>query len=81
MTVVVLFPVLLAGMRAAPNSDPAYRARFDFPFIICARENKKQAILNAFPRRLQNPREAEIATALAEIYKIARLRLSDAITE
>ena len=58
-----------------------YRERFGFPFIICARENRKDAILAAFPRRLQNDRQTEITTALAEIYKIARLRLLGAITE
>src|SRR5438477_7623848 len=33
-----------------------YRERFGFPFVICARQNKKQAILDAFPIRLQNSR-------------------------
>jgi OHCU decarboxylase len=58
-----------------------YRERFGFPFIICARENKKDAILAAFPVRLKNDVGQEIDTALAEIYKIARLRLIDAIAE
>jgi len=58
-----------------------YRDRFGFPFVICARENRKEAILAAFPRRLQNDRDTEIATALQEIYKIAKLRLIDAISE
>ena len=57
----------------------AYQARFGFPFVICARLNKKDAILAAFPIRLQNTRETERAIALAEIYKIARLRLADLI--
>ena len=56
-----------------------YKARFGFPFVICARLNKKDAILAAFPIRLQNTAEEERATALAEIYKIARLRLADLI--
>ena len=56
-----------------------YQARFGFPFVICARLNKKGAILAAFPIRLQNPAETERETALAEIYKIARLRLTDLI--
>ena len=56
-----------------------YKTRFGFPFIICARLNKKDAILAAFPVRLQNTAEAERETALAEIYKIARLRLADLI--
>lgn len=61
--------------------NAAYREKFGFPFIICARENKKQAILDAFPRRLKQARNPEIMTALLEIEKIARLRLQDAITE
>ena len=56
-----------------------YKARFGFPFVICARLNKKDAILAAFPVRLQNSAETERDTALAEIYKIARLRLADLI--
>ncbi|MCP6756244.1 2-oxo-4-hydroxy-4-carboxy-5-ureidoimidazoline decarboxylase, partial [Klebsiella pneumoniae] len=54
------------------NAD--YRSKFGFPFVICARENKKEAILAAFSVRLKNTREQEIDTALTEIAKIARLR-------
>jgi len=61
--------------------NAAYRTKFDFPFVICARENKKEAILAAFPVRLRNSAEQELATALAEINKIARLRLWDAVQE
>ena len=61
------------------HSNRAYQARFGFPFVICARLNKKAAILAAFPIRLQNTAAAERATALAEIYKIAHLRLTDLI--
>jgi len=56
-----------------------YRARFGFPFVSCARLNTKDAILAAFPTRLQNSADEERATALGEIYKIARLRLADLI--
>ncbi|NNJ11046.1 2-oxo-4-hydroxy-4-carboxy-5-ureidoimidazoline decarboxylase [Chloroflexales bacterium ZM16-3] len=59
--------------------NSTYRERFGFPFVICARENKKAAILAAFPIRIANTREAEIAVALAEIAKIALLRLQDAV--
>jgi OHCU decarboxylase len=68
-----------AEIAAFERHNAAYRERFGFPFVICARENRKETILAAFPGRLQNSREQEIATALAEIDKIARLRLSDAI--
>jgi 2-oxo-4-hydroxy-4-carboxy-5-ureidoimidazoline decarboxylase len=60
------------------NDD--YRARFSFPFVICARENTKGSILSELERRAQNDRAAEVATALREIAKIARLRLADAVT-
>jgi 2-oxo-4-hydroxy-4-carboxy-5-ureidoimidazoline decarboxylase len=56
-----------------------YRERFGFPFVICARLNKKEAILRTFPERLEHSREKEIATALEEIYKIAELRLRDLV--
>jgi OHCU decarboxylase len=57
----------------------AYRERFGFPFVICARENKKASILAAFPLRLRNTRDEEIIVALAEIAKIAWLRLQDCV--
>ncbi|MEA2709368.1 MAG: 2-oxo-4-hydroxy-4-carboxy-5-ureidoimidazoline decarboxylase [Phycisphaerales bacterium] len=61
--------------------NEAYREQFGFPFVICARENKKDAILAAFPRRLQNSRAREIEIAIDEICKIAHLRLADAVSE
>jgi 2-oxo-4-hydroxy-4-carboxy-5-ureidoimidazoline decarboxylase len=63
------------------NQNAAYRARFGFPFIICARQSKKEAIIAGFAQRLQNSREQEIETALEEIFKIAHLRLRDLIVE
>ena len=62
------------------TNNAAYKERFGFPFIICARLNRKEAILNGFKVRLQNSREQEIRTALAEIGKIARLRLADIVS-
>jgi OHCU decarboxylase len=57
----------------------AYRERFAFPFVICAREHDTASILAALRTRGANDRATEVATALAEIAKIARLRLLDAI--
>jgi len=61
------------------QNNAAYQAKFGFPFVICARLNKKEAILNGFRVRLQNAREQEIQAALAEIFKIAELRLRDLV--
>ncbi|HTW84049.1 MAG TPA: 2-oxo-4-hydroxy-4-carboxy-5-ureidoimidazoline decarboxylase [Candidatus Sulfotelmatobacter sp.] len=60
-------------------ANAAYRARFGFPFVICAREHDADGILSAMERRATNDRATEIATALAEIAKIAQLRLEDAV--
>ncbi|HEY1110878.1 MAG TPA: 2-oxo-4-hydroxy-4-carboxy-5-ureidoimidazoline decarboxylase [Opitutaceae bacterium] len=56
-----------------------YGQRFEFPFIICARLNAKSAILGAMQSRIAHDAETEFATALAEIEKIARLRLTDVV--
>ncbi len=65
---------------AFQKSNAAYCEKFGFPFVICARLNKKEAILAGFGIRLNNTREDEIQTALGEIYKIAQLRLRDLIS-
>jgi 2-oxo-4-hydroxy-4-carboxy-5-ureidoimidazoline decarboxylase len=62
------------------KQNAAYKNKFGFPFVICARLNKKEAILAGFERRLKNSREQEILTALEEIFKIAELRLRDLIS-
>jgi 2-oxo-4-hydroxy-4-carboxy-5-ureidoimidazoline decarboxylase len=59
--------------------NEGYRKKFGFPFVICARLNKKEAILEAFQVRLQNSREKEVEIALGEIFKIAELRLKDLV--
>jgi OHCU decarboxylase len=62
------------------KQNAAYKNKFGFPFVICARLNKKAAILAGFEQRLNHSREQEIKTALEEIFKIAELRLKDLIT-
>jgi OHCU decarboxylase len=68
-------------VAAFQNHNRAYREKFGFPFVICARLNKRDAILRGFETRLRNERAQEIKTALAEIGKIARLRLQDLLAE
>lgn len=58
-----------------------YRDRFGFPFVICARENRKASIIAGFHNRLRNERAAEIETAIAEIEKIAWYRLIDSVRD
>jgi 2-oxo-4-hydroxy-4-carboxy-5-ureidoimidazoline decarboxylase len=68
-----------AEMAEFQRLNDTYRARFGFPFIICARLNAKDAIVSAMRARVENPPAAEHAAALAEIEKIAWLRLTDSL--
>jgi OHCU decarboxylase len=67
-------------IAAFSRYNQAYKEKFGFPFVICARENKKDSILAGFERRLGNTREQEISAALDEIAKIGKLRLLDAVS-
>ena len=69
-----------AEIELLQKHNAAYRETFGFPFVICARLNRKEAILNGFKVRLQNSRAQEIQSALAEIFKIAELRLHDLVS-
>jgi 2-oxo-4-hydroxy-4-carboxy-5-ureidoimidazoline decarboxylase len=57
--------------------NAAYRERFAFPFLICVRLTDKAGIFAAMTERLTHDRDDEIATAIAEIGKIVKLRLED----
>ena len=60
--------------------NDTYRTTFAIPFIVCVRRHTKDSILREFERRIKNPREAEYATALGEIVRIAALRLGEQVT-
>lgn len=74
-----------AGLDALTDDERAefeklnteYVARHGFPFIIAVRDNTKASILHAFRTRLGNDRETELATACAQVERIAQLRLKD----
>jgi OHCU decarboxylase len=59
------------------RTNAAYRERFGFPLVVCAREHTKDSILRTAAERLDHTPEQEIDVALGEIAKIARLRLKD----
>jgi 2-oxo-4-hydroxy-4-carboxy-5-ureidoimidazoline decarboxylase len=61
--------------------NTAYRERFGFPFIICARLNERNAILRAMEQRIARAPADEYVAALAEIEKIAWLRLNDLLKQ
>ena len=55
--------------------NEAYKAKFGFPFIMAVRGRSKDAILEAFQRRLDHDADAELAGAIEAIETIARLRI------
>ena len=57
-----------------------YRERFGFPFIIAVRRHDAESILAAFERRLHQPVDEEIETALSEVADITRFRLAALVT-
>ena len=57
----------------------AYRAKFGFPYIVCVRRQTKDSILRDFERRLPNDAKTEMQTSIAEIFRIAALRLDQLV--
>lgn len=53
----------------------AYQDKFGFPFIIAVRGHGRSEIIAAMQRRLEHGAEAEFSEALAQIARIATLRL------
>lgn len=56
--------------------NQAYQDKFGFPFIVAVKEHTKESILENFKCRLNNNQEQEKQEAIAEISKIAWLRLA-----
>lgn len=52
-----------------------YVARFGFPFIVAVRGLDRAGILARFRERVANSHDAEFREALAQVHRIARLRL------
>lgn len=52
-----------------------YRERFGFPFVIAVRGLDRRQVIAALARRVTQARDVEFREALAQIGRIARLRL------
>jgi 2-oxo-4-hydroxy-4-carboxy-5-ureidoimidazoline decarboxylase len=68
-----------AEYEAFERANTAYRTKFGFPYIVCVRRHTRDSILRDFARRLPNDATAEIRTSIAEICRIAALRLDQSI--
>jgi OHCU decarboxylase len=63
--------------RRFTELNEAYKRKFQFPFIMAVKGKSRAEILEAFERRIHHDEAAEFRTALAEVHKIALLRLRD----
>jgi 2-oxo-4-hydroxy-4-carboxy-5-ureidoimidazoline decarboxylase len=65
--------------EAFERVNNAYRQKFGFPYIVCVRRQTKDSILRDFERRLANDASTEMQASLAEICRIAALRLDQQV--
>ena len=59
--------------------NDAYKARFQFPFILAVHGYHRSEILETFEARLTDDAETEFRTALDQVHRIARLRLGEIV--
>lgn len=57
----------------------AYRERFGFPFVIAVRGRTPAEIVAVLDERLGHERDVELATALDQVARIARLRVGQLV--
>src|ERR1700692_379505 len=69
-----------AEYEAFKRVNNAYRAKFEFPYIVCVRRHTKDSILRDFERRLPNEAQTETRKSIEEICRIAALRLDQLVT-
>ena len=78
-----------AGLDALRRGDldrlralnAAYREKFGFPFLYAVKGSTTADILNALERRLTSVRDAEHQEALRQVYRIARFRLEETVSQ
>ena len=58
-----------------------YKRKFGFPFVICARLNKKEAILSGLETRFDNEPRKELNIAIGQVLMICELRVKDIVLE
>ena len=62
------------------NLNSRYNEKFRFPLVICARQNKKDAILKGLEERYNNDLKKELEIGIGEVMKICELRVKDIVS-
>ncbi|MBV9195946.1 MAG: 2-oxo-4-hydroxy-4-carboxy-5-ureidoimidazoline decarboxylase [Solirubrobacterales bacterium] len=68
-------------LRRLEQVNRAYAERFRFPLVISVRGRDPNSILDEGEARLRNSAEQELNRAIAQITRIARLRLHDLVAD
>ena len=68
-----------AEMEKFTALNDAYKSKFGFPFVLAVRNASKGVILGAFERRIHNSASAELTEGIAQVHKIAWMRLRTAV--
>lgn len=68
-----------AEYDAFERANDAYRTKFGFPYIVCARRHTRDSILHDFGRRLLNDASTEMRRSIEEICRIAALRVDQLV--
>jgi len=68
-----------AEFEAFERVNSAYRTKFGFPYIVCARRHTRDSILRDFERRLPNDTATEVQNSIDEVYRIAALRVAELV--
>lgn len=63
------------------NLNNAYMKKFGFPFIFAVQGYARKDVLEAFRERLHHTEEQEFDVAIAQVHRIARLRLENIANE
>jgi 2-oxo-4-hydroxy-4-carboxy-5-ureidoimidazoline decarboxylase len=69
-----------AEYEAFERVNNAYRAKFEFPYIVSVRRHTKDSVLRDFERRLPNDVKTETQKSIEEICRIAALRVDQLVT-
>ncbi len=63
--------------EAFQSLNERYKENFGFPYILAVKGRNRAEILENFQSRIDNAPEVEFAEALAQVHRIAELRLND----
>ena len=70
-----------AEQNELDSLNTTYKQKFGFPFVICARENKRAAIFAGLKSRLNHNVDEEVKAGTEQVCKIAWHRLADVVSD